>query len=166
MNGWWPSECPHCRTGEEKDPYLFWNVTKEGLASVASACGGSALSKTDDLISRRKTATKRISIQNTVPRRDTAGNIMDAHDGKLIMVNGVYYLCTVLTLSRSDRLERSFSQKRQRFRRHDISLLRRQCAVSIQCDVLLLLQPRPRELDAAQRRHPSLLGQAEPPWLR
>ena len=42
MNGWWPSKCPHCRTGEENDPYLFWNVTKEGLASVVSACGGSA----------------------------------------------------------------------------------------------------------------------------
>ena len=97
MNGWWPSKCPHCRTGEENDPYLFWNVTKEGLSSVASACGGSAVvSKTDDLISKRKTATKRISIQNTVPRRDTAGKIMDAHDGKLIMVNGVYYLCKVV----------------------------------------------------------------------
>ena len=32
MNGWWPSECPHCATGEEADPYLFWNATVAGLA--------------------------------------------------------------------------------------------------------------------------------------
>ena len=40
MNAWWPSRCPDCRTGEEDDPYLFWNATVAGLASVRRACGG------------------------------------------------------------------------------------------------------------------------------
>lgn len=35
---------------------------------------------------------KVITIQNTVPRTDTEGHIMDAHDGKMIFVNGTYYL--------------------------------------------------------------------------
>ena len=39
MNGWWPSQCPDCATGEEHDPYLFWNATVAGLASVRAACG-------------------------------------------------------------------------------------------------------------------------------
>ena len=38
MNGWWPSKCPECNTGEELDPYLFWNATVEGLAQVRKAC--------------------------------------------------------------------------------------------------------------------------------
>ena len=33
------------------------------------------------------------SVCAQVPRKDTNGNIMDAHDGKLIYVNGTYYLC-------------------------------------------------------------------------
>lgn len=39
MNAWSPAVCPRCRTGEEKDPYLFWNATLEGLAAVRAACG-------------------------------------------------------------------------------------------------------------------------------
>lgn len=39
MNSWWPSRCPQCRTGEEKDPNLFWNATKQGLGEVRRACG-------------------------------------------------------------------------------------------------------------------------------
>ncbi len=39
MNAWWPSRCPECRTGEENDPNLFWNATKDGLDAVRRACG-------------------------------------------------------------------------------------------------------------------------------
>jgi hypothetical protein len=39
MNGWSPARCPFCKTGEEVDPYLFWNATVTGLASVMTACG-------------------------------------------------------------------------------------------------------------------------------
>mmetsp|Transcript_25406 Transcript_25406/g.72350 ORF Transcript_25406/g.72350 Transcript_25406/m.72350 type:complete len:740 (-) Transcript_25406:329-2548(-) len=39
-NGWWPSKCPHCTTGEEKDPMLFWNATIEGITMVRRTCGG------------------------------------------------------------------------------------------------------------------------------
>eukprot|EP01051_Picozoa_sp_SAG22_P007381 SAG22_NODE_518_length_9512_cov_5.735897_3_plen_68_part_00 len=35
---------------------------------------------------------EKITIQNTAPRKDTGGSIMDAHDGKLIRVDGTYYL--------------------------------------------------------------------------
>jgi hypothetical protein len=38
MNSFWPSKCPHCKTGEEEDPYLFWNATVQGLAAVFRAC--------------------------------------------------------------------------------------------------------------------------------
>lgn len=38
MNGWWPSLCPTCGTGEEADPYLFWNATVAGIAAVAGSC--------------------------------------------------------------------------------------------------------------------------------
>lgn len=38
MNGWWPSLCPTCGTGEEADPYLFWNATIAGIAAVRGAC--------------------------------------------------------------------------------------------------------------------------------
>jgi hypothetical protein len=37
-SSWWPSRCPQCTTGEERDPYLFWNVTLDGLALVQKAC--------------------------------------------------------------------------------------------------------------------------------
>eukprot|EP00035_Acanthoeca_spectabilis_P014725 m.285678 g.285678 ORF g.285678 m.285678 type:complete len:136 (-) comp16206_c0_seq12:2063-2470(-) len=40
MNCWSPAQCPNCATGEEKDPYLFWNATVQGLASIRSACSG------------------------------------------------------------------------------------------------------------------------------
>ena len=39
-NGWWPSKCRYCQTGEENDPWLFWNATMEGIAAVRKACGG------------------------------------------------------------------------------------------------------------------------------
>ena len=38
-NAWWPSKCPHCLTGEEADPMLFWNATLEGIALVQRECG-------------------------------------------------------------------------------------------------------------------------------
>ena len=38
MNGWWPSLCPTCGTGEEADPYLFWNATVACIAAVRDAC--------------------------------------------------------------------------------------------------------------------------------
>ena len=44
------------------------------------------------LLSPPSTSGEKITIQNTAPRRDTSGSIMDAHDGKLIRVNGTYYL--------------------------------------------------------------------------
>jgi hypothetical protein len=42
MNAWSPAKCPGCRTGEETDPYLFWNATIDGLAIVRAACGASS----------------------------------------------------------------------------------------------------------------------------
>jgi len=36
-NCWWPSQCDHCLTGEETDPFLFWNATLAGLAAVKAA---------------------------------------------------------------------------------------------------------------------------------
>lgn len=38
FNGWWPAQCPHCTTGEESDPFLFWNATVRGLDAVRAAC--------------------------------------------------------------------------------------------------------------------------------
>ncbi len=32
-----------------------------------------------------------VTISNASPRRDTAGDIMDAHDSKFVHVDGVYY---------------------------------------------------------------------------
>ena len=37
-NCWWPSKCPTCQTGEERDPFLFWNATVEGLEMVRKEC--------------------------------------------------------------------------------------------------------------------------------
>ena len=37
-NGWWPSTCPTCMTGDENDPYLFWDATIDGVAKVREAC--------------------------------------------------------------------------------------------------------------------------------
>ena len=42
-NAWWPTACPHCTTGEESDPYLFWNATLDGLALVRRRCGGAQI---------------------------------------------------------------------------------------------------------------------------
>jgi hypothetical protein len=32
-----------------------------------------------------------VKISNALPRRDTAGQILDAHDGKVLLKDGVYY---------------------------------------------------------------------------
>ena len=37
-NGWLPTRCPECKTGEEDDPHLFWNATLAGLALVRQKC--------------------------------------------------------------------------------------------------------------------------------
>ena len=39
-NSWFPTRCPRCRTGEEKDPRLFWNAALAGLAHVRQNCAG------------------------------------------------------------------------------------------------------------------------------
>ena len=38
-NGWWPSVCPRCETGDESDPTLFWNAVRAvpGLHSIKGA---------------------------------------------------------------------------------------------------------------------------------
>lgn len=38
MNCWWPSECTGCETGEENNPYLFWNTTVLGIHQIQQAC--------------------------------------------------------------------------------------------------------------------------------
>jgi hypothetical protein len=32
-----------------------------------------------------------VTISNVIPRRDTAGNIIDAHDGSIFLYDGLYY---------------------------------------------------------------------------
>ena len=38
-NSWFPSRCSRCKTGEEKEPRLFWNATLARLALVRQKCG-------------------------------------------------------------------------------------------------------------------------------
>jgi hypothetical protein len=41
MNCWWPSECAECAdagTADDRDPFLFWNATVDGLAMVRQKC--------------------------------------------------------------------------------------------------------------------------------
>ena len=33
-----------------------------------------------------------VTITNDIARRDVHGNYLDAHDGKIVVVNGTYYL--------------------------------------------------------------------------
>jgi hypothetical protein len=44
------------------------------------------------LLAPRPAAALRVTLQNVAPRLDTDGQIIDAHDGKLIRVKGRYYL--------------------------------------------------------------------------
>jgi hypothetical protein len=37
-NSWLPARCPRCQTGEEADPYLFFNATLDGLAFIRQKC--------------------------------------------------------------------------------------------------------------------------------
>ena len=37
-NGWWPSTCERCSTGDEKDPYLFYNAAVAGAAMIRAKC--------------------------------------------------------------------------------------------------------------------------------
>ena len=34
---------------------------------------------------------REVTISNVIPRRDTDGNILDAHDGKVFLYDGLYY---------------------------------------------------------------------------
>jgi hypothetical protein len=37
------------------------------------------------------TLGREVTISNVIPRRDTEGNILDAHDGNLFLYDGLYY---------------------------------------------------------------------------
>eukprot|EP01050_Picozoa_sp_SAG11_P004815 SAG11_NODE_317_length_10836_cov_7.445469_11_plen_181_part_00 len=44
---------------------------------------------------------KMVTIQNTAPRLDSDSNVVDAHDGKLIRVDGTYYLYGTTVIMRA-----------------------------------------------------------------